>query len=61
MSYRSITMQRNYDKSKRITVTLDYAVIKKLRMLQSELIKKGKRNVTISEVLRLILREKLKM
>ena len=60
MSYRSITMQYNHDKSRRISVQLDVSVIKKLRVLQSELMKKGNRNVTISEVLGLILREKLK-
>jgi len=53
-------MQRNYDKPRRMTVDLDESVIRKLRGLQSELIRIGSRNVTISEALELILREKLK-
>jgi len=61
MNYHSITMQYNYGKSRRITVGLDQTVIKKLKDLQSKLIKAENRKISLSEVLELVLREKLKM
>ena len=61
MCYRWVTMQYNHDKPSRITIELDEAVIKKLRALQSELIKIGTKNVTTSEILEYILREKIKI
>ena len=60
MCYRWITMQYIHDKPRRITIDLDEAVIKKLRLLQSDLIKKGTKNVTISEALELVLRKQLR-
>jgi len=54
-------MQCNSDKPRRRTVTLDKYLIKNLRVLQSELIKTGNRQVSFSEVVELLLREKLKM
>ena len=55
-----ITIQRNYVQPYRKTVNLDEYVFKKLRMLQSDLIKAGKRHVSFSKVLELVLREFLR-
>ena len=53
-------MLSNYDAPRRITVNLDEYVIKRLRGLQSDLIKAGGRNVSFSGVLELVLQEHLK-
>ncbi len=55
-----ITMQRSYVKLSRKTVSLDEYVFKNLRMLQSELIKAGKKHISFSKVLELVLREFLR-
>jgi len=54
-------MQINYAKPRRKTIDLDESIIKKLRTLQAELITAENRNISFSEVLELVLLEKLKM